>query len=287
MVSSKMVLEKSSLISIIKSNFFGIFYSFFVIIFFYSIFKLQIPTDVQLHIKILSEYLNNGSFPNPPLYYFSIYLLNILFENNFIYASVIILSFASILKFYLVKFYLGKNEFSIKLGKQDFLAFTIMFLSPIFIFFIDNSTWYLGKFTSTIWHNSTIIFVFPFCIWLFLESLKYLKKPGVFSLLKMLIISVLIILAKPSFLFAFIVAFPFICMYEFGLFNKWFYYVAFICLLILCALFFQKNLIYHNSELDKLIYNDEKSKIIIAPFKVWLAWSKYPISNFLTSFVFI
>ena len=114
------------------------------------------------------------------------------------------------------KKYLVKDTTNGNLQFQDLLTFTLMFFSPVFIYFFDGSIMYLGKFTSTIWHNSTTIFVFPFCLLLFIESLKYLKKPGEYSALKLLGISILIFLSKPSFLFSFIIVFPIICFYKFG-----------------------------------------------------------------------
>jgi hypothetical protein len=163
-----------------------------------------------------------------------------------------------------------------------------MFVAPLFLYFFEGGVMYMGKFTSTIWHNSTTIFVLPISLWLYIESLKYLKSPGGLLLLKMAGIALVILLSKPSFLFAFVVVFPLICLFQFGLTQKYFWYTLILSASILLALLLQKNIIYQNAALlDKFLYNSETSKVIIAPFQVWLLWTKYPIINFFSSFLFL
>jgi hypothetical protein len=167
------------------------------------------------------------------------------------------------------------------------MAFSLMFISPIIIPFINDQHFYVGKFTSTVWHNSTTIFVFPFCIWLFVESINYLNKPGNLSFGKLLFLSLLIILSKPSFLFAFAVAFPMICMARFGWNKKWFLFTVLLSVIIVVCLMVEKNIIYQNKVLDKLIYKGETSHIVIAPFEVWMRFAFHPLIYFVTSFLFI
>ena len=274
---------------IYRNKLFLFIYTVIVFCFFYLVFIRNIPTDLQLHIKILEIYLTNSHFPDPPLYYVTLYLIHFLFlSNNFIYAAILVLSISCILKYNLVINYLNLGRTEIPSSKWDFLVFTLMFLSPIYIFMIDGNNWYLGKFTSSIWHNSTTIFVFPLCVWLFLESLKYLKGPNLFLTIKLLIISILILLAKPSFLLAFIVVFPIVCLMKFGWSSKYLLYTIILCMLTFISLIVEKKIIYNsNNALDKLIYNSEESHIIIAPFKVWLLWTKQPVLDIFSSFAFV
>jgi hypothetical protein len=167
------------------------------------------------------------------------------------------------------------------------MAFSLMLIAPVVIPFTNDPHLYVGKFTSTIWHNSTTIFVFPFCIWLFVQSINYLNKPSDSTFGKLLFFSLLILLSKPSFLFAFGVAFPIICIVRFGWDQKWFLYTILLSVIILICLIVEKDIIYQNNVLNKLVYKGETSKIIIAPFKVWLRFAFHPFIYFLTSFLFI
>jgi len=68
--------------------------------------------------------------------------------------------------------------------------------------------------TSNIWHNPTTIFLMPFAVFLFLDSLFFIKKPNIKRLYKVvfpvLIVSIFI---KPSFFFCFGVVFPVLSFY--------------------------------------------------------------------------
>jgi len=268
-------------------NIFVFAYAAIVIVFFLEIFRRNIPTDLQLHIRILETYLLNGHFPDTPLYYLAIYVIHFLFfSSSFINATIIILSVSCIIKYILVRRFLQTSNPNI--ADNSFFPFSLMFLSPLFIYYLDGNNWYLGKFTSSIWHNSTTIFVFPICIWLFMESLEYLKKPALKKMVKLLGISILILLAKPSFLFAFIIAFPLICFVKFGFLNKYFLFAGASVVLILLCLFLQKQLIYTSTNsLDKLIYGAKESHVIVAPFRVWLLWTNHPALSIFSSFAFV
>lgn len=277
------------LIKKLKDNIFGLLYGVIVFIFFFLIFKLRIPTDIQAHIEILKIFLNNGSFPNPPLYYLCVYALSLFIPNNpFVVSSLLVLVIISIVKYLVVA-----NYFERKTSERNFLlvsgiAFTLMFTSPIFLFYFDGDFLYLGKFTSSIWHNSTTIFVFPFCIWLYIVSLRYLENPSNKALIQLFGITILIQLAKPSFLFSFVIVFPLASFYKFGWLKKWSWSAVVVCILIFASLILQKYLIYQqDSLLDKLVYGGKSSNIIIAPFQVWLSYAKNPLWALLSSFVFL
>ena len=277
------------MIQIIKTNIIGLGYYFITTVFFFLIFKFRISTDIQTHIQILNEYLAKGYIPNPPLYYLAIYVVDLFAYGNlhFVVSSILVLSFCCYLKFILVTKYLLKDEPDRNRLMIEIVAFSLMFISPVFITLVDGKTVYLGKFTSTIWHNSTTIFVFPICLWLFLESLNYLNTANRFSYLKLFGISILIVLSKPSFLFPFIVVFPIISVIKFGWQKTNFLKVLLFSIVILSLLILQKSLIYQNSALDKLIYNGQQAKVIIAPFQLWMSWTSHPVFSILTSFLFL
>ncbi len=76
---------------------------------------------------------------------------------------------------------------------------------------------YLGKTVSNVWHNSTIIFLFPFALILFWEEYKIIYKKGYCNKGKILLVFILVVLnalIKPSFLFVFIPASLFLILFN-------------------------------------------------------------------------
>lgn len=268
----------------------SLFYVFvlFTIMFFSLIFLLNIPTDIQEHNQFLQIYLEHGKFPVPPLYYFTVFLFTftgISSTLSFTIGAILVLSLMKVFTYSITESYFKSNRYYA--GLSAILSLILMFLSPLYLPGLDEGKFYLGKFTSSIWHNSTTIFVIPFCILLFFTSVKYIRHPRLKLIPLIFLYSVCIILSKPSFLFAFIPAFPIIMFFKHR-FDKWFYLSIGICIILFGFLLFEKHLIYATSDgFDQLIYNDHKSSIIFAPFAVWKHFSSHLILSFFESLAFI
>lgn len=287
--SAEMRVEmRKKFIILLKNNFLGLLFLILAFCVFFLIFKLGVATDLQKHIMILKDYRIQGYFPTPPLYYFCIFILGFVFPiHPYILGSIFILTLFSFLKYQAVFKYFKETLTDNKVLLNGIMAFSLMFIAPIIIPFADNQYLYLSRFTSTIWHNSTTIFVFPFCIWLFVESMNYLNRPDNLSLGKLTFLSLLIILSKPSFLFPFTIVFPMVSLLKFGWKKKWFLYTLLLSVIIISGLILEKTIIYQNDVLDKLVYNGQRSHIIIAPFKVWMLFAKNPLLYLISSFLFI
>lgn len=256
---------------------------------FYTIIYTRIGTDLQLHIKLLKDHLSQASFPNPPLYYFFIYILDIVFPSDFKLSTVLVLTLASSFKYLLVEKYISKgniqnDQFNFV---KTFFVFSLMFLAPIILYPLDGTRWYLGKFTSTIWHNSTTILMFPIAILMFMKCLELLRSVDNRKLIFIFFLGVLLILSKPSFLFALIPTLPLLYIIKTRRINKGFFKIMAVMGLILALIFIQKSLIYDKSELDKVVYNGEESTVIVAPFKVWLYWANNPLLSIISSFALL
>lgn len=265
-------------------NFTFLIYGLISFTVFYLILKLSIPTDIQLHIKILHVYLANGLFPTPPLYYQSVKIIDRLIGNyDFIRSSILILTIACLAKYQITNLYFREKIDTISF--PSLVIFSLMFVAPLAVSNFDKL--YLGKFTSTIWHNSTSIFVFPLSLLLFLCSLKYLHQPTLKRIIVILLISLLVLLAKPSFLFPFVIVFPLISLLKFGISKRLFWYTVGTALIIFVCMMWQKQVIYKSSVLDKLIYNSSESKVYLAPFRVWLSWTKNPAWSIISSFLIV
>jgi hypothetical protein len=244
----------------------------------------NIFTDIQLHVKLLITYLDYNSFPIPPLYYFCIYLISFFHAdaNSLMISSVIVLTIASLFKYKITLQYLNANS---NIKYNAIFAFCLMFFFPIVFFYFNQNFWYLGKFTANIWHNSTTIFVFPFCLYLFFLSIQFFKKYSRFLFFKIIITIILILLIKPSFLFAFIPTFPLMFLFFEKKINIKTIYSLLISLIAFILLVFLKIIIYNVGEMDNIIYS-QKSEIIIAPFKVFLLYTNNILFDVVSSFLF-
>ena len=242
--------------------------------------------DIKDHNLLLSNYLSAGYFPIPPGYYFLVYALDMLIRIKypFVVSSALVLSF-----FLWWKYKLLFTEISKSMGRKGpksfLLSLSFLFLSPIFIPAIDGDFWYLGKFTQTIWHNSTLICVFPFCIVLTLQTLKWLESKDRTHLFSMSVLCFSILLIKPSFLFCFIPGLPiYILIRERKLSTQFIHSLLFISVIFL-LLFLEKYLIFSwDPMINKLYAVDEISKVVINPLGVWLNFSNEPLFDFISSF---
>lgn len=245
-------------------------------------------TDLDGHIHLLELHLQNGKFPVPPLYYSGLYLLKQIFFTNYKVNTVLLLSLSVLWKFELSLKYISNYT---QLKKSDLnvvlVLVGLMFFFPVYLPGIDGSKLYLGKFTPNIWHNSTAIFAFPFSLLLFFRSIKYIERPNRKDLTLLFLLSFLILMSKPSFLFAFIPVFPVMYILRKKVIDVHLFNLSILCLIMTSALVVMAWWIYKNGQLDILLYGGEKTEVLFAPFEVWLNWTNVPHLDLMTSFLFL
>ncbi|MBN7817538.1 hypothetical protein [Algoriphagus pacificus] len=242
--------------------------------------------DVKDHNFLLIDYLDAGYFPLPPGYYLMIYLVDLIIRIKypFVASSILVLTLFLWWKFKLLYSWL-LSSIKIKEAYLSFIALGFLFLSPIYIPAIDGDFWYLGKFTQTIWHNSTLICVFPFCILLTKETLKWLENGDFSKLLMMFFWALAIILIKPSFLFCYIPTLPILILWRDRRLSSQLLWATGFSVLLFILLLVEKELIFSWDPMQDELYTDaEKSKVVFNPFRVWLYYSKEPIFDFVGSF---
>lgn len=255
-----------------------------------NIFFLH-STDMNAHIWFVEDFFKTHILPFPPLYYLSVAAFSKLlpFQDSLELAATIILGFSILYKYQLSKRYLGIENLATQKNKHlvGWILVALMLFFPVYVPGIDKGLWYMGKFTPTIWHNSTIIAVFPFCIILFTTSLRWLASYEKKYWYRMLMLAILIALIKPSFLFAFIPAFPLVTLIQEKSWNR-----NVVSSIILAGLLFfviigMTTLLFLPIGTEKYIksYANE-SRIILAPFEVWRAFAKHKITALVTSFAF-
>lgn len=242
--------------------------------------------DIKVHNFLLIDYLNEGAFPFPPGYFLLIYLLDFIisYKYPFVLSSLIVLTFFYWWKYNITYTWLLENvKFE---PKYVFLiTLSILFLSPIFIPAIDGPYWYFGKFTPTIWHNSTLITVFPFCILLVKKTLDWVEYKRNDSLIQLLGLGILIMLIKPSFMFCYIPALPIFAFSQTRKLSKELMFALGLSLVLFCLLVLEKFWIFDlDPMIDKLYTVEEQSKVVFRPLHVHLYFSKEPIFDFLSSF---
>ncbi|WP_343854478.1 hypothetical protein [Algoriphagus jejuensis] len=267
-------------------------FDLFVLGFYFStlvflITSLPYYVDVKSHNLLLVEYLEAGFFPLPPGYYALIYLVDLLIRIKypFVASSAIVLTF-----FFWWKYRLIYSWFRASLPEfRDTLVFSLVFsflvVSPIYIPAIDGTLWYLGKFTQTIWHNSTLICVFPFCIILVKKTFNWLESKDVKDVFPILAFGLVILLIKPSFLFAYVPTLPFYLFLRerkisMSLILSFGIGIVFFLLILL-----EKHLIFNwDPMLAELYTEEEKSQVVLSPLKVWRHFSYEPVFDFISSF---
>src|SRR5690606_31440131 len=177
----------------------------------------------------------------------SILTLDWILSAEYIFNTVLILSLFVVWKFLLAQKYLMESIPKSHMVLVSLLLLGLMFYFPVYVPGIDGSKLYLGKFTPTIWHNSTTIFAFAFSVLMFLKSIKYVEDPNNKSLLVLFLLGMLVLISKPSFLFVFIPCFPIVFAVKHQIWNINLLKITVLCGIFLIGLFGLKWVIYTNS----------------------------------------
>ncbi len=195
----------------------------------FGFMTLKMDTDIQLHAKFIIEY-TNGTIPFQVnfLYYFTVYFLS-FFSNEMsvlLLVSIYVLTGITFLKYRIVKNFLQSeipNNMKNAAATTSIISLLLLFCFSLpSVLYFNNDFYYLLSYPPNIWHNSTTIFVMPFVILLFWESMKQLESH---SQKRLFIIGLLICanaVIKPSFLFVYLLIFPLFLLKKFGFSQRFF-----------------------------------------------------------------
>src|SRR5690606_24800109 len=137
----------------------------------------------------------------------------------------------------------------------------------------------------TIWHNSTLICVFPFCILLVWKTFDWFRSGKLKDLGLMFLLGFIIILIKPSFLFCYIPALPLFIFIRDRELSKGLIQSLALVSALFAMLMVEKYLIFTwDPVLDTLYTPEEKSQMVVDPLRIWLHLSQEPIFDFVSSF---
>lgn len=272
---------------------------FFICLLLYYFLVYELKTDINTHIEQIVR-INKGWTNYPPnfLFYFMVNLLAGFSGAKVIYpVTVLVLSIATTAKYAISKKIIQElNHENIKnnsfVSPKIITLFTIglllcfAILDPYSLFVIKKI--YITKFVPHVWHNSTIIALFPFALLLFWKQLKLFDVEKSLALNDILLVNVLVLinlLIKPSFIFAYapITFIYFLVNFKRRVSIKDYFLrlTPFIIILIVVAI--QYYLIYTQQEGS--FFNEESSIILTSPFKMMAHFVPYyfiPFSIFLS-----
>ena len=95
------------------------------------------------------------------------------------------------------------------------LSMLFVFVIPIPGYLTDDHYMYIGTYTPNVWHNSTILFLFPFALLLFDMSYKQIQAYDAKRNYWILLLIALNLFIKPSYFFVFICVYPLLLLYKY------------------------------------------------------------------------
>lgn len=202
-------------------------------------------TDLPAHVKIANDMLvNEKLFSGNFILYFIINLFSGFSgdRNTMKIVLCLLLALATTLKYAIIKVYFSEFT-SLVHAKVIATSMLFVYIIPIMFFlkpfgvFLKANNMYLGYFVPNVWHNSTIIFLFPFAIWLYLLSYKQIIEFNGKRNFLIIILVILNVFIKPSFFFVFLCAYPIMLFIKYRFKYQFWYsiipvFVGVICLLI-------------------------------------------------------
>ncbi|MFN0201535.1 MAG: hypothetical protein ACKVTZ_08440 [Bacteroidia bacterium] len=247
--------------------------SFFI---FHAIHQQYIDTDIQEHINaaIAGEIPANFAFFS--LIYYPLKWLNLLTFTNGMYCATLILTLSVWARFAVTTYLLQKSKipaawadiiafllahFAFSLPRIGILFNTLQYFKHQITFeYYQFSPYWFGQFPPFVWHNSTLILLYPFALLLFWQSYEQLQRPSSTRLLTIIALVCLNIIIKPSFFFCFAGAYPLFLLKNFRL-SRTFFLQLLPVIVGLFLLWFQMRGIYHTETAN--------SGLGIKPFAEW------------------
>ncbi len=254
----------------------------------------HIDTDIQAHAYIAYKFITTGGALTPNFLYFIVIALFAGFSKYklmYYAASVLVISLSLTAKYFLNVMYFNKisTQQLVHHNKSDYISACLMFLFCLpGLNYFENNNFLLGQLATNVWHNSTIIFLFPFAIMLFFEGYRFVEnfeKKKILLLISLIVINVLI---KPSFLFTIIPTIMCWVIFKRGKNNQSLLFsVLFLSVLAIILIFAQYFIIYVTT--PTITGADCKScsdGVTIEPFAVWKYYSLSMPLSFISSMFF-
>lgn len=241
--------------------------------------------DLTHHIWHLRVHLEAGKLPMPPLYYATVRFLDLIQPLGPHLGAVIALGAAAFLKFELLRapLLIATNRALIAAAT----TWGLLLAAPLWIGTGDGN-WYLGTLSTAVVQNSTTLFVLPAAIWLHQLSAGYLLTGSTRALMLMMLAGLLVVLSKPSYLFAQLPALALVLVLERGRLRSFAPSLLMYMTAMGAGILLLYAAIYSYGQLDTLIYGSaERARVVIAPMQVWRGWTSTPGLHALVSLPFV
>lgn len=268
------------------------FLVFFMGVFLFSeIVTLPGIIDMQVHNAIIEDIIKGNCIMPPHFLYFSLVIL-LSKISSITSASILILSFALSFKLLATKQFLLDGFQKAEGRREDMkqiinkiifpLAFFLLFLTNM-----PNKLFGANSIPPISWHNSTVIMLMPFCLWLFKYSFRYLHEENNRTLFFIGLFGILSIIIKPNFILVFIPVFSFFLIKKYKFSFATYKALAIIALFVI-AIGAQYVYTYNYLTVHALSKMYNNIRIVIGPFEAWhrishnlffsfFAWALYPI----------
>ena len=179
-----------------------------------------------------------------------------------------LLAFAGVYRFSLTRHKINGMLIHERMAAKDNWLSVILALNMLFVFalpipsyFSDDHFFYIGNYVPNVWHNSTILFLFPFAMLLFELSYKQLEKYTSSRNIWIFLLILLNLCIKPSYFFVFIIVYPILLLFKYKLKKE--FWLSIIPLVIgFFFLILEYWIIYKTTTPS----NKEASSVIFMPF---------------------
>jgi len=226
--------------------------------------------DMREHAAFAREMLT-GIRPTAGNFLFY-WLVNIFsfFSTNIRLSEIslcFLLAFATTYRYYLTQKKITDVIYHNQPNYKNYWISVLAAFSLLFVFAIPIPSYtldeflYIGNFVPNVWHNSTVLFVFPFALLLFEQSYKQLTHFNTKRNVLIILLIFLNVFIKPSYFFVFVCVYPLFLLIKYKL-KKEFWQGIIPVVLGLFFLVFEFWTIY----LTKDPFIIEKSSVIFQPF---------------------
>ena len=179
-----------------------------------------------------------------------------------------LLAIAGVYRIYLSQVKIAEGLKNDRHYHQNYWIPTMLAVSMFFVFaipipgyFNDDHYMYIGNYVPNVWHNSTILFLFPFALLLFELSYKQLKAFNARRNIWIFLLVLLNLFIKPSYFFVFICVYPILLLFTYRLKKQ--FWLSIIPLIVgFCFLMLEYWIIYKTG----IHSNKEASSVIFLPF---------------------
>lgn len=207
-------------------KFFSVSSVFFSFIYLYI--SLNLMSDISAHALVSDQILKGEiAYPGNFILYFLVNLF-CFFQSGTLLTQVVLCSLVGIATSYRLNLAINYIKYENQKNLSSVLFYLIA-LSLICVFSISiqtlklSSCFYFGYYVPNVWHNSTVLFLFPFAIILFYLSTLQIENYDKRRNIIMTFLIFLNVFIKPSFFFVFAITYPMFLFYKYRFSTKFFY----------------------------------------------------------------